>query len=447
MGPIPPLDPRLCMKAYQAVKKHFIDPSSASTSAGTNTPDPHCQDENSMDMQEDCSKTSEDSILTANSKTDDECRTSETEQTKAKKKRRGIMLSKNPRKSPRQHASTLAILSSLIHQRKRRNDANRSRSSELNSSKQSLPSIPEVNEDKDVPSKEELDYDRIAQSMDNVFSSMKDLDQLEISPEENVIIDMNRKMSAIDILEDYDKKQKDNAGNPIKRVYASGKKPGRKKKKKNRTGWPNKKDRRTKKGNETLKEEEPDDNSTVDSLSVNADSDFVEDNCDDGNEEVNSEVANRGGNRINNSIDQSNNSVQLNVNNTGNVQTSRVTTTENNLKHDRVNTVYVNDNCTDKVYGKESNDRIVDLDRWENAEKVLSAKVTNNEINSDIQFQPYVRVQKLDSGGVSAKRSNRQRLRNSSSPHRTVKRPRRMPASPKSPRMLRKPRGRWYRER
>lgn len=316
----------------------------------------------------------------------------------------------------------------------------------MNSSKQSLPSIPEVNEDKEVLSKEELDYDRIAQSMDDVLSSIKDMDQLEISPDENVVIDMNRKLSAIDILEDYDKKQKDNAGNPIKRVYASGKKPGRKKKKKNRTGWPNKKDRRTKKGNETLKEEEPDDNSTVDSMSVNADSDFVEDNCDDGNEEVNSEVANRGGNRINNSIDQSNNSVQLNVNNTGNVQTSRVTTTEK-LKQDRVNTVYVNDNCTDKVCGKESNDRIVDLDRWENAEKVLSAKVTNNEINSDIQFQPYVRVQKLDSGGVSAKRSNRQRLRNSSSPHRTVKRPRRMPASPKSPRMLRKPRGRWYRER
>ncbi|KRT83786.1 hypothetical protein AMK59_3599 [Oryctes borbonicus] len=397
-------------------------------------------------MQEDCS---EDSNMTADTKTDDECRLTETDHSKAKKKRRGLTIGKNPRKSPRQHASTLAILSSLIHQRKRRNDANRSRSSDLSTYRQSLPSIPETHEDKKRPAKEEPDYDRIAKSMDEVLSSMNDLDQLEISADGSLMISLNRKLSAIDILEDYDKRQKDNAGNPIRRIYATGKKPGRKKKKKNRTGWPNK-NRRTKKGNETLKEEEPDDNSTVDSMSVNADSDFNEDNCDEaGAEDVNGDVAktkkNNCANRINNSIDQSNNkkSVQLNVNNSANVQTSIVTTTENNLKLDRVNTVY--DNRKDKPRDKELSDRIVDLDRWESAEKVLSAKVTNSEINADIQFQPYVRVQKLDNG-ASAKKSNR-RLRNSSSPHRTVKRPRRTPASPKSPRILRKPRGRWYRER
>lgn len=323
----------------------------------------------------------------------------------------------------------------------------RSRSSDFNTSQQCLPSISEVEEYKKPPAKDEVDYARIEKSMDELLCSMNNLEQLEISTDDNMVIDMHRKLSAIDILEDYDRKQKDNVGNSVKRVYASGKKPGRKKKKKNRTGWPNK-NRRTKKGHETLKEE-PDDNSTVDSLSVNADSDFNEDNCDEGAEDGNGDVdsitaKNSYGNRITNSVDQSN-SLQLNVNNSAYVQTSRVTTSDNNLKQDRVNPVYVNDICTDNVYGKESNDRIVDLDRWENAEKVLSAKVTNNEINNDIQFQPYVRVQKLDSD-VSARKSNR-RLRNSSSPHRTVKRPRRTPASPKSPRILRKPRGRWYRER
>lgn len=122
MGPIPPLDPRCCIKAYQEVKKHLFDSTSASTSAGTNTPDPNCQDENFDDLQEECSKASEESSIVSNIgiKTDDECKATELEQIKLRKKRKGIIISKNPRKSPRQHASTLAILSSLIHQRKRR---------------------------------------------------------------------------------------------------------------------------------------------------------------------------------------------------------------------------------------------------------------------------------------------------------------------------------------
>lgn len=125
MGPIPPLDPRLCIKAYHEVKKHFLELSSASTSAGTNTPDPSCQDESSVDLQEECSKASEDSRMTNTKTEDDSSKNIEREQKKSRKKSRRVIVSKNPRKSPRQHASTLAILSSLIHQRKRRNDANR----------------------------------------------------------------------------------------------------------------------------------------------------------------------------------------------------------------------------------------------------------------------------------------------------------------------------------
>jgi len=85
----------------------------------------------------------------------------------------------------------------------------------------------------------------------------------------------------------------------------------------------------------------------------------------------------------------------------------------------------------------------VDLAKWENAERVLTAKLRSEAINNDIQFQPIVRVQKLDNSDLTKR--GEKRVQVSPSPRRS--RPRRMPASPKSPRMLRRPRGGWYRER
>lgn len=61
--------------------------------------------------------------------------------------------------------------------------------------------------------------------------------------------------------------------------------------------------------------------------------------------------------------------------------------------------------------------------------------ITNNRE----MLQPYVCVQKLDSKKLCKKIII--------TPKRTIKKQRCMPGSPKSPRMLRKPRGRWYRER
>lgn len=79
----------------------------------------------------------------------------------------------------------------------------------------------------------------------------------------------------------------------------------------------------------------------------------------------------------------------------------------------------------------------VDLDRWENAEKELAAKINNSEY-------PVVRVQKLDSEVmVRHKRSCSDEV----PPQSTERRAKRTQSSPKSPRALRKPRGRWYRER
>lgn len=75
----------------------------------------------------------------------------ETPKLSKSKKRRYTVPSRNPRKSPRQHASTLAILSSLVQHRKKRSDANKSRgSSDLNDSKKKLPVIKEEERKEDV---------------------------------------------------------------------------------------------------------------------------------------------------------------------------------------------------------------------------------------------------------------------------------------------------------
>lgn len=82
----------------------------------------------------------------------------------------------------------------------------------------------------------------------------------------------------------------------------------------------------------------------------------------------------------------------------------------------------------------------VDLDKWESAEKLLGA---------NLQFQPIVCVQKLNvSDDLLMGRRTVVTRRNRSPPRRSAgSRPRRMPASPKSPRILRRPRGGWYRDK
>lgn len=80
----------------------------------------------------------------------------------------------------------------------------------------------------------------------------------------------------------------------------------------------------------------------------------------------------------------------------------------------------------------------VDSNKWISSEKELVAKLNNFEL------QPFVRVQKLDSAVmVRHKRSCSVDV----SPPNTERRAKRTQSSPKSPRALRKPRGRWYKER
>lgn len=80
----------------------------------------------------------------------------------------------------------------------------------------------------------------------------------------------------------------------------------------------------------------------------------------------------------------------------------------------------------------------VEINKWNNSEKELVAKINNFEL------QPFVRVQKLDSEVmVRHKRSCSVDV----SPTNTDRRAKRTQSSPKSPRALRRPRGRWYKER
>lgn len=90
-------------------------------------------------------------------------------------------------------------------------------------------------------------------------------------------------------------------------------------------------------------------------------------------------------------------------------------------------------NCTTPVKN------IIELNsKWDETEKEIVAKINNCEL------LPIVRVQKLDSEVmVRHKRSFSVDV----SPPNTERRAKRTQSSPKSPRALRKPRGRWYKER
>jgi hypothetical protein len=223
-------------------------------------------------------------------------------------------------------------------------------------------------------------------------------------------IEFKGQMGIEDILSVYEN-NKDNAINTSKKVVNA--KPGRKpgKRKKNRTGWPLSRSRRLRRDH-AVKE---DDDSTVDSYSVNADSDACEDtNSTD-------------------SIKKKESVAKLNSeNNNHNDQSSLgdVNIEDTNCDLNNADRVGKNENKSDDV----------------NSDKVLTNKVNNSDgFNIDMHYQPYVRVQKLDKNNIDNK--NEPAAKRSNSPKRTNRGQRRMPASPKSPRMLRRPRGRWYRER
>ncbi|XP_018563312.1 uncharacterized protein LOC108905031 isoform X2 [Anoplophora glabripennis] len=404
MPTITPLDPRVCMGQYSQLLKCICDPTSETESIGCSTPECSITTSNTSMYEPEIDEDSKMSVVTVSS--------THSIEEPIERKRRGrrprslIQASasgKNPRKSPRQHASTLAILSSLIHQRKRR-----SRNKALNDSNQSLPAIPEEDvSPQQSPQnqrslqktktplrkfKPKIDYFSMARQIDEELDNAwedDNLEELELEVEENPIDIGKNKVTVNDVLRLYEEEKSKEDGKSCKRFFngTPGRKPGRRKKK-NKTGWPNKNKRLSKKGQEKEKEEENDD-STIDSMSVNMDSE----------EEACEEDAN------------STDSVKKVVSGKGQQNGDQAL---NNVK-----------------------DQNGDVDRVEKTD--ISDKVLTNKVTNRSDFQPYVCVEKLDSDKLLGKQIG--------TPKRTNRRQRRMPGSPKSPRMLRKPRGRWYRER
>ncbi|XP_017771609.1 PREDICTED: protein chiffon isoform X2 [Nicrophorus vespilloides] len=411
MGPIPPLDPKVCISSYRQLKKHILEEVASNSAGGCSTPD-------SCSNEEETTATTLAHSEDSNS-LDDCCAAP----TKRGRRRRGcggvgggVVSGRNPRKSPRQHASTLAILSSLMpHRKKRERERERSSRNLLQVIPESKPEEMEATVDGE---RKKVGGDNIDDILSGAMDALGHFDHIDIQSEEEVSLRFTS--NAIDSLQDYEnyKHLENNKSGHLRRCYSPGKKPGRKKKK-NRTGWPNK-NNRSKHRKEVVHED--------DSAPTEEDEDEDEEDDKDEEEEVQQQP-------------------QPPVNN-------RKTLTDQSVHKKSSESSKKSESVVVALDEEERplSDRAIDLDRWDNAEKVLTAKVSNHK---EPQQATVVRMQKivdLDGGGgrgvEDLKSTNNRRLRSSSSPHRTnIKRQRRMPASPRSPRVLRKPRGRWYRER
>ncbi|XP_045474056.1 uncharacterized protein LOC123680285 isoform X2 [Harmonia axyridis] len=369
IGAIPALDPKICIAQYSQLKKMAQENSSRTSCSTPDRSETNYSPSLDNELMDEDSKSSEPAnsidFCSENSNSEEVKSTEERSHRKRK-----LHVGRNPRKSPRQHASTLAILSSLIQQRKKKTKLNEpaALSNPTVPKSTTLPTIPEEGT---VPTKAPpVDYEDILVSMNQDWDSDKLSCDLEPCPEDT--IEFSHRLGILDVLKIYDdlRKKDDYKSN---RRFISGSpvnKSGRRKKI-NKTGWPNRKKGLTKK-DVNLKEE----TSSVGSVNDSEE----EQNATDCNKDVN--------------------------------------------KLDDV----VNRNC--------------DSGRAESNTKTpkVKNKVKISSVTKNINLQPFVKVKKLDSRNIVNRDDNV-----SLPAKRTYKR--RMPASPKSPRMLRKPRGRWYKER
>ncbi|KAF5306162.1 hypothetical protein FQR65_LT07438 [Abscondita terminalis] len=412
MGPLPPLNPRICYSIYDRMKKEVLADTGPSTSEACSTPDINI-----------------DTIKTDyNSSTGEDTKSSEDvsvipEKVHRKSRRRKVLGGRNPRKSPRQHASTLAILSSLLHQRKRRE-----RTCDQ-SVKNNLSVIAEEKE-QDL----ELDYDELTKNIDDML--LNTYDEIKVEDylvSEGVNVNVHCTPSAVECLEEYSKGDDVCNGARKDRLNNIPRKPNRKKKK-NRTGWPNKNKRHV------FRKDGSDSRDGTENASIKNNGVDYEENTSDNNFNKRNKNKNSFSNKLSN-INKINGDVQVNKLN-GEICFKNV-----GMPRRKEHRESSSDNCAEVVVPSVG-DKIdcvnVDLAKWENAEKLLSAKIRYEDINNDVLFQPIVRVQKLDCNNIDEKTIEKQF---NVSTTKLRSRPRRMPASPKSPRMLRRPRGGWYRDR
>jgi hypothetical protein len=197
---VPPLDPQECLSQYNQIKKCLMEPSSASTSVTCSTPDPNASNssvETAFNQDED-SKISATEV--SSNSTLDEIRPSRSNK---RIRKSGVVINvtgngKNPRKSPRQHASTLAILSSLIQQRKRK-----SRRSDLDF-RSNLPTILEEPKQTKSSKKSKVDYFSMMKNVEDEFASACEENLSEVDVENDEEIEFKGQMGIEDILSVYE---------------------------------------------------------------------------------------------------------------------------------------------------------------------------------------------------------------------------------------------------
>lgn len=448
-----PLDPKVCISHYDRIKNYIINPDAEQ-------PDT----ENSV-------TTHQPSVSTTTAGT-----SSKQSFNERRKKRRFIIKSNHPRKSPRQHASTLAILSSFINQRKKREKRS---GGESDLSRSSLGPIPEEDSIPEAPisvvetpipdekvkeelSREVIDEEKLLENLaalQHVSEILSEPIELDISEEIDGVI-LKEKPDAIELLHSYNNV---NASSYYLPGLSESTRTIKRKRKKNKTGWPKKKRLFTRRPgvkngeNSILPEEDSrftegsvEDNGEGDNVKdsdveenegsdaenrtlgeFEGNTDSVDSNCNVSDERKCEKVLDSAESDLNNSENVKNDTHLTNLVNSD-IQESQIAPQEHLSKSEQLAKEVENPNAVN-----------VDLNTWEKAEKVLHAKMANSDTKCGKILQPFVRVQKIDGTFVKG------RLRSSSSPERKpkAKRAKLQPVSPRSPRKLRAPRGKWYRER
>ncbi|XP_019766626.2 protein chiffon isoform X1 [Dendroctonus ponderosae] len=317
------IDPRTCYSAYKKLKecKAFAEPNSVAASSGSDAEVCDITGENSAsgeaskqpiaEENDEDSKLSEASSTSAATTEEIKEITSNVRRSRVKKKSEKTPLSpnsvrgRNARKSPRQHASTLAILSSLMHQRNRRmKTAN-------DESLQTIPeeSSPQVTVEPPKPletkpttpqkqRKKKLDYVALAAKLDEELTVGSDFDQ-EFEPTTDPDVSfLDSPPGLTDILNMCEESKKETDVNCKTFLNgAPGRKPG--KRKKNLTGWPNKVKKRKviKEGNSptvngvNVESEEDENSDSIIEPTGDTDLDNRENKCD---QDVENRVGNSG---------------------------------------------------------------------------------------------------------------------------------------------------------
>ncbi|XP_077299342.1 DBF4-CDC7 kinase regulatory subunit chiffon isoform X2 [Arctopsyche grandis] len=336
-------------------------------------------------------------------------------------------LSKNPRKSPREHASTLAILGSLIHKKK----------SKLSSSDdtKSLPSITEEEVSNDVPfllKMPEVHVSEETKKLEEFFSDLyddvEDYDSLIDNLDLSLNIEKPGKPNVIDLLQNYDQCEsieqtvKEIQDNMQQRGINQRKRKGYKFKKKNKTGWPAKKRIQAKKVSAVEDADSAGDASVLGENGVETETDnpmvLEEETC------VSTDKLNQiTNNCVNDNVKNQNINYLVLENNENSITSFSDVDDKVSDSSNKCKTIATDTDLSNSEEENLSNN--IDLSSSKHCDSVeysLSERISCSEEKSHssghdaIEMQPVVRVQKIDARTISARGARK--LRSSGSQRR-----------------------------